>query len=86
MLTAIRPTIRYRDGFALEGETEDEMVTNAQDHLRQSHTELAELITRDQVVEGVRLAAAIMRSNGTDASVRGCPFDIWEFSMVYGLR
>ena len=85
MLTAIRPTIRYRDGFALEGETEAEMVTNAEAHLRQAHAELVELITRDQVVEGVRLATLAMGSNGSDAP-RGCPFDIWEFSLVYGLR
>jgi hypothetical protein len=86
MLTAIRTAIRYRDGFALEGETEAEMVTNAGAHLREAHAELAELITRDQVLEGVRLAAAATRWNGSDASPRGCPFDIWELSLVYGVR
>ena len=54
MLTAIRPTIRYRDGFALEGETEDEMVTNAQAHLREAHTELAEGHTLGKIVVRMR--------------------------------
>jgi hypothetical protein len=86
MLTAIRPTTRYRDGFALEGDTEDDMVTNAEAHLHEAHAELAALITPDQVLEGVRLAAAAVRWNGSGPLPRGCPFDIWEFSLVYGLR
>ena len=80
--------IRYRDGFVLHGETEAEMVTSAEAHVRCDHPELAELITRDQILVTVREAPFAMRANGIDTSqrvFRRCPFDDWELTLVYGL-
>ena len=80
--------IRYGDGFVLYGRTEEEMVANAEAHVREAHAELAELITRDQILVTVREAPFALRANGIDTSQRvfgRCPFDLWELSLVYGL-
>jgi hypothetical protein len=81
--------IRFQDGFLLHGTTEDEMVAGAEAHVREAHPDLAELITRDQILVTVREAPFAMRANGIDTSQRvfgRCPFDRWELSLGYGLR
>ncbi len=81
--------IRYEDGLVLRGKTEDDMVTDAEAHIREAHPGLAELITRDQILVTVREARFALRANGIDTSQRvfgRCPFDRWELSLVYGWR
>jgi hypothetical protein len=81
--------VRYEDGLVLRGRTEEDMVNCAEAHLREVHPELAELITRDQVVVTVREAPFVLRANGLDPTQRvfhRCPFAVWELSLVYGLR
>lgn len=82
--------ICYEDGLVLRGRTEEEMVASAEAHIRDAHPELAELITRDQVVVTVREAPFVLRANGLDPTQRvfhhRCPFADWELSLVYGLR
>ena len=80
--------IRYGDGFVLARRSEEEMVANAEAHVREAHAELAELITRDQILVTVREAPFALRASGIETSqgVFGpCPFDVWEFSLLYGL-
>jgi hypothetical protein len=71
------------------GEREAEQVAAAVEHIRQEHSELAELITPDQILVTVREVPYALRANGIDLTQRvlgRCPFDDWELMMVYGLR
>ena len=72
--------ISYEDGLVLSGKADDEMVADAEAHIREAHPGLAELITRDQIMVMVREARFTLRVNGTGPSplgIGGCPFDRW---------
>jgi predicted small metal-binding protein len=38
-------------GATLSGDTDDELVTNVQDHVRQDHPDMADSMTRDKIME-----------------------------------
>jgi predicted small metal-binding protein len=41
-------------GRSIRGESEDEVVAQAQEHIRESHPELVDTVSRDQLVEWVQ--------------------------------
>jgi predicted small metal-binding protein len=38
-------------GATLRGDTDDELVTNVQDHVRQDHPDMVDSMTRDKIME-----------------------------------
>jgi predicted small metal-binding protein len=38
-------------GVTLRGDTDDELVTNVQDHVRQDHPDMVDSMTRDKIME-----------------------------------
>ena len=72
--------ISYEDGLVLSGKSDDDIVADAEAHIREAHPGLAEMITRDQILVTVREARFALRVNGTGTSPRvigRCPFDRW---------
>jgi hypothetical protein len=72
--------IPYEDGLVLSGKADDDIVADAEAHIREVHPGLAELVTRDQILVTVREARFALRANGTGTSpllIGRCPFDRW---------
>ena len=42
-------------GFTARGETDDEVVTQIEDHIRSDHPELVETVTRDEIASWVEV-------------------------------
>jgi predicted small metal-binding protein len=38
-------------GATMRGDTDDELVTNVQDHVRQDHPDMVDSMTRDKIME-----------------------------------
>jgi predicted small metal-binding protein len=49
--------IRCECGFIVEGGDDDELVSNANDHMKESHPELAAAVTREQLLAIAEMVA-----------------------------
>ena len=47
--------IKCECGYMARGETDDEVVTQIEDHIRSDHPELAESLTRDEIAGWVEV-------------------------------
>jgi predicted small metal-binding protein len=47
--------IKCECGFVARGETDDEVVTQIEDHIRMDHPELADRLTRDEIAGWVEV-------------------------------